>query len=87
MPRDQVATGWSGIPAVSEHCTDPQRHRHTGDSEIDSIRLADEDDRKAAESEARRVAKAERTELDDFARRAITGKIRARDIVDFCCRP
>lgn len=77
-----VATGWSGIPSVSEHCTDPKRHKPTGDSEVDSTRLAEEDDRKAVEQEARRVAKAERTELDDFARRAIVGKVRARDIVD-----
>jgi ParB/RepB/Spo0J family partition protein len=77
-----VATGWSGIPSVSEHCTDPKRHKPTGDSDVDSTRLADEDDRKASEREARRVAKAERTELDDFARRAITGKVRAKDIVD-----
>lgn len=77
-----VATGWSGIPSVSEHCTDPKRHEPTGDSDVDSNRLAEEDDRKAVEREARRVAKAERTELDDFARRAIVGKVRARDIVD-----
>lgn len=77
-----VATGWSGIPTVSEHCTDPKRHKPTGDSDVDSTRLAEEDDRKAVEREARRVAKAERTELDDLARRAITGKVRARDIVN-----
>ena len=77
-----VATGWSGIPTVSEHCTDPKRHKPTGDSDVDSTRLVEEDDRKAVEREARRVAKAERTQLDDFARRAITGKVRAKDIVD-----
>lgn len=64
------------------HCTDPKRHKPTGDSDVDSTRLADDDDRKAVEREARRVAMAERTELDDFARRAITGKVRAKDIVD-----
>lgn len=78
-----VATGWTGIPTVSEHCTDPKRHRPTGDSEIDSERLTDEDDRKTTEREQRRIAKTERTELDDFARRAITGKVRTKDIVDF----
>ncbi len=77
-----VATGWSGIPSLSEHCTDPKRHKPTGDSDVDSTRLAEEDDRKAVERETRRVAKAERTEVDDFARRAIVGKVRARDIVD-----
>jgi ParB/RepB/Spo0J family partition protein len=78
-----VDTGWSGTTNVTAHCTDPKRHRPTGASTVDSDTLSAEDDRKAAEREARRAATSERSELDDFCRRAITGKVRGRDVVEF----
>ena len=75
-------------PDMAPWCTHPRRHITKGASDVQvdddhaGVVSAD-DDRAAAEREAKRAAKAARAHRDDFARQAIAAKLRGRDLTDF----
>ena len=75
-------------PDMAPWCTHPRRHITKGasDVQVDDDRagvVSADDDRAAAEREAKRAAKAARAQRDDFARQAIAAKLRGRDLTDF----
>jgi ParB family chromosome partitioning protein len=78
-----VGTDWAGTATITSWCTDPKRHRPTGDSDIDSAALQAEDDRKAVERETARRDRDARQHRDDFARQAINARLRSRDLTEF----
>ncbi len=75
-------------PDTAPWRTHPRRHITKGasDVQVDDERadvVSADDDRAAAEREAKRAAKAARAQRDDFARQAIAAKLRGRDLTDF----
>jgi hypothetical protein len=74
-------------PDMAPWCTHPRRHITKGASEVQVDERAGvvsaDDDRAAAEREAKRAAKVARARRDEFARQAIAAKLRGRDLTDF----
>lgn len=72
----------AGVETVA-YCADPQRHAKTGDSELTVTKpISKRDPQRQAELDRQKADRAAKAHRDAFARAAIVGRVRSKDVGD-----